>query len=101
LSNVHSEQNQLFFRICSDHLSIEAIPKKRVRVDLNKLRDSALDRYRIIMWTPHFAVLKTRKGHEVTIRKDGRMVIRKAGSESMARKAASEILQLVLRNFGE
>jgi hypothetical protein len=53
------------------------------------------------MWTPHFAVLKTRKGHEVTIRKDGRMVIRKAGSESLAREAASEILQLVLRNFGE
>jgi len=53
------------------------------------------------MWTPHFVVLKTRNGHEVTIRKDGRMVIRKAGSESMARKAASEILQLVLRNFGE
>ena len=72
-----------------------------MRVDLDRLRDSALDRFEIIMWTPHFAVLKTRKGHEVTLRKDGRMVIRKAGSESLARQAASEIMQLVLRNFGD
>lgn len=86
----------MFFRLCSDHLSIEAIPKKQLRIDLDAIRNRQLDRHEIILWTPQFVVLRNDKGHEVTIRRDGRMIVRKAESEEIARQSASDALNLVL-----
>jgi hypothetical protein len=96
LSDTRIEQGQLFFRLCSDHLSIEAIPKKRLLIDLDEIKNRQLDQHEIILWTPHFVVLKNRWGHEVTLRKDGRMIVRRAESEELARRSASDALNLVL-----
>jgi len=96
-----SQQNdQLFFRLCSDHVSIEAIPKKPILIDLERIKSSPADGYELMMWTPHFAVLKNPVGHEITLRKDGRMVIRRAGSEDAARQTAVNVLRSVLRDVG-
>ena len=90
-----SEGDQLFFKLCSDHLSFEAIPKNALKIDLSKLRDHTLRGHELVMWTPQFAILKNLQGQEITLRRDGRMVIRKVAGESSARKAASEIMNLV------
>jgi hypothetical protein len=90
------EHNQLFFRLCSDHLSIEAIPKRHVRMNFDRIKETPLPNYEVLMWTPQFVVLRNMKGHEITVRKDGRMVIRKAVSESAARTSATETWDVLL-----
>jgi hypothetical protein len=91
-----SSDTQLFFKLCSDHLSIEAIPKSKLKVDLSKLR-KGVDEFRVMMWTPHFVVIKGLRGEEITLRKDGRMIVRNSGSEARAQAAANRVLLLVNR----
>ena len=86
------KQEQLFFKLCSDHLSIEAIPKTSLRLDLVRLKEEPPASFEVMMWTPHFVVLKNASGEEITLRRDGRMVIRKAASEPEAQRAAVEVL---------
>jgi len=90
---------QIYFKLCSDHLSVEAIPKTRMKVNFDKLRDKPPREYELLMWTPHFAVLRSEGGQEITLRQDGRMIVRKSGSENIARQAAAEMIGVVLRNF--
>jgi hypothetical protein len=51
------------------------------------------------MWTPQFAVLRNDEGQEITLRKDGRMIVRKVSSELDAKRAAEQILKIVLNKF--
>ena len=88
-------REQLFFKLCSDHLSIEAIPRTSLKLDLERLRNIPLVKYEIMMWTPHFVVLKNPSGQEITLRKDGRMIIRGSASEPEAQRAAVEVMALV------
>jgi hypothetical protein len=88
--------DQLFFRLCSDHLSIEAIPKKRVVLELEALRNHQLNRHTVLLWTPHLVVLRNDRGHEVSLRRNGRMIVRKAESEAKARGSAADALNLAL-----
>ena len=90
---------QIYFKLCSDHLSVEAIPKSRVQVDFVKMKHDVSQLFEMVMWTPHFVVVRNRGGQEITVRRDGRMLVRKAGSETVAREAAAEMFALVLRNF--
>jgi len=87
---------QLFFRLCSDHLSIEAIPKSRLHVDLSNVK-RGLDGFAVTIWTPHFVVMKGVGGEEVTLRRDGRMIVRNTDSEAKAQATASRVLFLITR----
>jgi hypothetical protein len=49
------------------------------------------------MWTPHFVVLRSLGGQEITLRGNGRMVVRKAASEESAKQIATEVMSLALR----
>jgi hypothetical protein len=49
----------------------------------------------MMMWTPQFVVLKNRLGHEITLRKNGRMIIRKAATEPEAQRAATEVMDSI------
>jgi len=86
---------QLFFKLCSDHLAVEAIPRGRVRIDLVKAKGCLDPKYCIAMWTPHFLVLKALSGEEITLRTDGRMIVRNAGSEEEAQAAATMVMTLL------
>ena len=89
-------EDQLFFRLCSDHLSVEAIPKRRLRIDFAGIKQSLEGKYRVLMWTPYFVVLGIMSGvEEITLRKDGRMIIRKAVSDEKARLEAVRLLGLL------
>jgi hypothetical protein len=91
---------QIYFKLCSDHLSIEAIPKTRIRVNFTKMKERPPQDHEIIMWTPHFVVVRNHTGQEITLRGDGRMLVRNAQSEIIARQAAAEMMTLVLKDFG-
>jgi hypothetical protein len=89
-------EDQLFFRLCSDHLSVEAIPKRRLRVDFAGIKQNLEGKYRVLMWTPYFVVLGIISGaEEITLRRDGRMIIRKAVSDEKARFEAVRLLRLL------
>jgi hypothetical protein len=90
-----TRQSSLFFKLCSDHLSIEAIPRKATRIDLAQFKDRAVPGHKTMLWTPHFVVLRNAEGHEITLRRDGRMIIRKASSEQVAKRAADEVMRVV------
>lgn len=92
-------RGQFFFRLCSDHVSIEAIPTKRVSVDLAKIKTTPVQGHRLLLWTPAFVVLQNQEGHEVTLRRDGRMVVRKAGSEDIARRTAINVLEIISKEL--
>ncbi len=96
---MNDRSDQIYFKLCSDHLSLEAIPKTRIRVNFTKIRENPPEDYVIVMWTPHFAVVRNQGGQEITLRGDGRMLVRNAKSEAIAREAAAEMMSLVLRNF--
>jgi hypothetical protein len=92
---------QMYFKLCSDHLSVEAIPKRRIRINFSKMKGGPPKGYELVVWTPHFLVLRSQGGQEITLREDGRMIVRKSRSESIAREAAVEIMRLVLKDFRE
>jgi len=92
----HRHEDQLFFRLCSDHLSVEAIPKRQLRVDFNVIKKDLEGKYRVLMWTPYFVVLGIISSvEEITLRRDGRMIIRKAVSDEKARLEAVKLLGLL------
>ena len=82
-------------KLCSDHLSIEAIPRKSTKIDMMRLKEQLLPGHDIVLWAPQFVVLRNHKGHEITLRRDGRMIIRKAMSEEVAERAANEVMTMV------
>jgi hypothetical protein len=92
-----ANHGNLFFKLCSDHLSIEAIPRKAAKIDLERLRDRSFSGFELMLWTSQFVVLRNRDGHEITLRRDGRMIIRKAPSEQVAERAANEIMSVISR----
>jgi hypothetical protein len=91
---------QIYFKLCSDHLSVEAIPKRRIRVNFAKMKERPPQNCELVMWTPHFVVVRNLGGQEITLRGDGRMLVRNAKSEAIARQAAAEMIGLVLKDFG-
>lgn len=100
----HAQQpmvEQLYFRLCSDHLSIEAVPRKRVRVDLQRMKENPVSGHDLVMWTPGFAVLRNQRGHEITLRRDGRMIVRKAVSDVAAHECAERLLEIVMEDFAQ
>ncbi len=98
MSNDRVDRNQLFFRLCSDHVSIEAIPKRPLIVDLVKMKVAQMNNYELMMWTPHFVVLRSSGGPEITLRENGRMLVRKAATEESAERIAMEVMSLALRS---
>lgn len=93
--DVMKSEAQLFFKLCSDHLSIEAIPKTNLKLDLTKIRKGLADDFVVKMWTPHFAVITGVKGIMITLRKDGHMILRNSDSEADAKAAASRVLSII------
>lgn len=98
---LEGKQTALFFKLCSDHLSIEAIPRVQVSVDFQRFKHETFREHELMMWTPHFVVLKNAAGQEITLRKNGRMLVRKAETEQIAQDAATKVMSMVLKEFAD
>jgi len=81
-------------RLCSDRAAYEAVPRKRLRVNLASLK-ALLERKgdcEVALWTPQFMVIRRRDASEVTIVDDGRMIIRNVADQDAARRIAETLL---------
>jgi hypothetical protein len=81
-------------RLCSDKAAYEAVPTKRLKIDLAKLRRS-LERdgnCEIALWTRQLMVVKHRDATEITIVDDGRLIIRNVVDEQTAQRAAEALM---------
>ncbi len=90
----------LYVRLCSDHLSLEVIPRHNLRLDL-KFLESALARsagFSTIVASDDFLIIKHDKGAEITIRRDGRMIVRRVSGEDEVRILANELLNLSVKS---
>jgi len=65
-----------------------------LKLDLSKIKKE-LDEFAVTIWTPHFVVMKGAGGEEITLRRDGRMIVRNTDSESRAQAAATRVLFLI------
>lgn len=88
-------KSQLFFKLCSDHLAIEAIPRTKFTLNFSRIREILEANYTCILWSQYFVVLRSREGEEITLRKDGRMIIRNAKTEQDAHSVANGLLKLL------
>ena len=50
-------------------------------MDLSNVK-RGLDEFAVTIWTPHFVVMKGVGGEEITLRRDGRMIVRNTDSEA-------------------
>jgi len=82
----------MIFRLCSDRLSLEAIPKRKLTVDLTRFEHRA--DVNVMLRTPYFLVIRFDDGSEVTLRKDGRMIIRRIRDERVAGRIAQRALAI-------
>jgi hypothetical protein len=82
----------MIFRLCSDKLSLEAIPKRKLTLDLTRF-DHRPD-VDVMVQTPYFLVIRFKDGSEVTLRKDGRMIIRRVRDERIAGRIAQRTLAI-------
>jgi len=89
------EDHGLFMiRLCSDGAAYEAVPKRRLRLDIPNLGRSLTRRgdCELLLSNPQFMVVKWKHQAEVTIVDDGRMIIRNAADQGDARTIAETLL---------
>ncbi len=93
--------HQLFIKLCSDKAAYEARTAKKLSLDMNETK-RALEKskeHQIVVCTPHILILRSGKA-ETTLSRDGRMLIKRASSESEAAQVAQQILQAIFKaNF--
>jgi hypothetical protein len=81
-------------RLCSDKAAYEAVPTRRLKVDLTKLRCS-LERgghCEITFWTRQLMVVRQSDATEITIVDDGRLIIRNVADEQTAQRTAEALM---------
>jgi hypothetical protein len=81
-------------RLCSDKAAYEAVPTRRLKVDLRRLRASLEHGgdCEIALWTRQLMVVKQRDTSEITIVDDGRLIIRNVADEQAAQRAAEALM---------
>jgi len=83
-------------KLCSDKAAFEVRIQRKISfnmADLERLLRSVKEN-EIIVDTPHILIFKT-KGAEVTLSRNGRMLIKKVKNEEDATAVAHEVLQIV------
>ena len=88
----------LSVRLCSDKAAFEALISRRVVFNMNeaKKRLEKASNYKIIVYTPHLLVLRCGKA-EVTLSKDGRMLVKQVEDENEAKLVACKVWQTILK----
>lgn len=86
-------------RLCSDKAAFEVRIQRKVSfnmADLERLLKSVKEN-EIMVNTPHILIFRS-KAAEVTLSKNGRMLIKKVQDEKEAKTVASEVLRII---YGE
>jgi hypothetical protein len=84
-------------KLCSDRAAFEARLQRKLILDMNEVerRLKLSKRHEITLFTPHVIFLRTGSA-EITLSRDGRMLIKRVQNEAEAARLAREVLQVIL-----
>jgi hypothetical protein len=87
-------ETAFMIRLCSDKAAYEAIPRRRLRLDLAKVKRflQLTGNFEITLWTKQLMVVKRNDATEITIVDDGRLIIRNVVDQQAAQRIAEELL---------
>lgn len=87
-------------KLCSDKAAFEIKMQRKVSLSMNNLERflSSMKENEIIVNTPHILIFRS-KGAEVTISRDGRMLIKKVLDEKEATLIAREVLRVASKTL--
>ena len=91
-------QTLSYIPLCSDPHSVDigVVPRRKIQLNLKSLEVAvqASESYSTIVASPSLLRIRHSEGAEITIKRDGRMVVRKARDEAQVRRLATELLTL-------
>jgi len=101
-SQVKKEQKSqapLLIRLCSEKTAFEVQMQQRISFNMDGVKRlfEAISGYEIVVHTPYILVLKNKKGTEITLSKNGRMLIKRVPDQKEAIAVAQDILQVALK----
>lgn len=84
-------------KLCSDKAAFEVRIQRKVFFNMDKVKQLFETRHdsEIVVFTPHMIILRS-NGAEITLSKDGRMLIKKVANETEATQVANKILRTAL-----
>lgn len=85
-------------KLCSDKAAFEVRIQRKIFFNMDKVKQlfETCHDSEIVVYTPHMIILRS-DGAEITLSRDGRMLIKKVSSESEATQVARKILRIALR----
>jgi hypothetical protein len=88
------DRRMFMIRLCSDGAAYEAVPNRRLRVDMSALKRTLerSENWEVLLSTPQFMTIRRKDGIEVTVVDDGRMIIRNAKDQENASTIAQQLL---------
>jgi len=89
---------QLSVKLCSDPAAFEARTAKKLSLNMGEVKRTLEEskEYKIVVYTPHIIILKSGCA-EITLSRDGRMLIKRVSNEAKATKLAQRILARYFR----
>ncbi|MCZ2856328.1 MAG: hypothetical protein O2U62_04485 [Candidatus Bathyarchaeota archaeon] len=83
-------------RLCSDKAAFEVKIRQNIHFNMTNFESllKSMDETEIIADTPHIIIFRS-KGAEVTLSRNGRMLIKRVENEKEAAAVASEILRVL------
>jgi len=84
-------------KLCSDKAAYEIRIQRKVLFNLEKVRQLFETRhdFEVVVYTPQMIILRI-GGAEITLSRDGRMLIKRVSNESEATQVARQILRTAL-----
>jgi len=97
MTNEEEPSIPLFVKLCSDGAAFEVRIQRKVFFNMGKVRQlfETCHDSEIVVYTPHMIILRSGRA-EITLSKDGRMLIKKVANESEATQIARKILRVAL-----
>lgn len=86
-------------KLCSDKSAYEVRMKRKILLKMDcvkQLLETSNDN-KIIAYTPHILIFKSAEKAEVTLSKNGRMLIKKAKTEDEATAVARQVFDTILK----
>jgi len=91
-----SSSLKLIVKLCSDKAAFEARTSKRLTLNMGEVKRTLEQskQHSIILDTPHVIILKSGRA-EITLSRDGRMLIKRVSSDTEATQVATEMINVL------
>jgi len=89
----------LLVRLCSDRAVFEVRLQRRMSFNMDEVKRlfEATKVHEIVVYTPYILVVRDPRGAEVTLSKNGRMLVKRVLNKDEAEAVAQEVLRIALK----